>query len=253
MNNTLCNGFALLEFLARSGESHSVTELAEVFALPASHICRLLKTLLETGYIRQDPDRRYRISLRVLALSHSCLCSLAVRSVAHPRLFALHEELGQRTYLTVPLDGRSLIVDVVYSESDDNSRTLPSIGRFNPVNCSASGKLCAACSDDATRRRLLEGSFERRTARTICSAEELEKEFTAIRKQRFAVSDGENTDNSFSVAAPVFSSDGSLAATVGTYRIAEKFSQAEKEKLVAAAIRCANDISCALLTARRPE
>ena len=249
MNNTLCNGFKLLEYLAQSGDSHSVTELAEVFDLPASHICRLLKTLLDTGYIQQDRDRRYRISLRVLALSHSCLCSLAVRNVAHPHLFALHEQLGQRIYLALPLDGRALIVDVIYSADEDNSQSSPSIGRFNPVNCSASGKLCAAFGEAGAVRKLLAGPFERRTARTLCSAGELEREFSLIRKRRFAVSDGESDIRSFSVAAPVFASDGSLAATVGTYRIAAKFSDSEKEKLVAAAVRCANGISCALLTA----
>lgn len=250
MNNTLCNGFKLLEYLAQSGASHSVTELAEVFGLPASHICRLLKTLLETGYVCQDADRRYRISLRVLALSHSCLCSLVVRNVAHPHLFALHAELGLRTYLSLPLNGRALIVDTIYSTDEDNSRVSPSIGRLNAVNCSAGGKLCAAYADEETARRLLAGPFERRTARTICTAKELEAEFAAIRKQRFAVNDGESVDGAFAVGAPVFSSDGTLAAVVGTYRIAPQLSDAEKKRMVEAAIRCANSISCAMLTAR---
>ena len=251
MNNTLCNGFKLLEYLAQSGDSHSVTQLAEVFDLPASHVCRLLKTLLDTGYIQQDRDRRYRISLRVLALSHSCLCSLTVRNVAHPHLFALHEQLGQRIYLALPLEGRALIVDVIYSENEDNSQSSPSIGRFNAVNYTASGKLCAAYADEKIVRRLLDEKLERHTARTICSAGELEKEFALIRKQRCAVSDGESSENSFSVAAPVFGSDGSLLAAVGTYRIAAKLSDAEKERLIAAAVRCANSISCDLLTAMR--
>ena len=64
MNNTLYNGFKLLDFLAVSAELVSVKELAEHFQLPNSHICRLLKTLVETGYVEQDPaTRKYRISL----------------------------------------------------------------------------------------------------------------------------------------------------------------------------------------------
>ena len=46
MNNTLQNGFRLLEHLSLTAQEHSVTELTEVFALPKSHICRLLKTLI---------------------------------------------------------------------------------------------------------------------------------------------------------------------------------------------------------------
>ena len=251
MNNTLCNGFKLLEYLAQSGDSHSVTQLAEAFDLPASHICRLLKTLLDTGYIRQEHDRRYRISMRVLTLSHSCLCSLTVRSIAHPHLFALHGQLCQRTYLSLPLEGRALTVDVIYSADEDDPQSTPSIGRLNTVNCSAAGKLCAAYAEEKIARQLLAGPFKRLTARTICTTRELEAEFAAIRKRRFAVSAGESVEYLFSVAAPVFASDGALAAAVGTYRIAPGLSAAAKKLMIEAVIQCANSISCALLTAGR--
>ena len=68
---------------------------------------------------------------------------------------------------------------------------------------------------------------------------------------RFAVSDGESVEYLFSVAAPVFASDGALAAAVGTYRIAPGLSAAAKKRMIEAVIQCANSISCALLTAGR--
>ena len=94
MNNTLYNGFKLLDFLAVSAELVSVKELAEHFQLPNSHICRLLKTLVETGYVEQDPaTRKYRISLKILNLAHSRLQSERLPELARPYIRKLAEKL----------------------------------------------------------------------------------------------------------------------------------------------------------------
>ena len=58
MNNTLQNGFTILEYLAADAEERSVKELAEHFGLPNSHVWRLLKTLADTGYVEQTPGSR---------------------------------------------------------------------------------------------------------------------------------------------------------------------------------------------------
>ena len=80
MNNTLRNGFKVLEILASTGERHSVKSIAEEMKVPNSHACRLLKTLSEAGYIEQDPATRlYGISLKILSLSNMCLSKNMIR------------------------------------------------------------------------------------------------------------------------------------------------------------------------------
>ena len=51
----------VLEFLSVSTEAHSVKELSERMKLPKSHICRLLKTLKDIGYVSQNDERKYYI------------------------------------------------------------------------------------------------------------------------------------------------------------------------------------------------
>ena len=90
MNNTLQNGFRVLEYLSSTAQEHSVTELTEVFDLPKSHICRLLKTLTTTGYVEQSPvSRKYKISLRILCLANACLGHLRVRERTKPYIHRL--------------------------------------------------------------------------------------------------------------------------------------------------------------------
>ena len=94
MNNTLQNGFKVLEYLAQRGDSCSVKEIAEHFDLPNSHACRLLKTLLETGYVEQPAgSRKYRIGLRILCLSNARLKNLRLRRVGHGILRQLCQNL----------------------------------------------------------------------------------------------------------------------------------------------------------------
>ena len=117
MNNTLQNGFTILEYLAADAEECSVKELAEHFGLPNSHVCRLLKTLADTGYVEQTPgSRKYRISLKILNLSNMRLKKLKLRNIARPYLQKLVRELERPVFLTAPYRYRSLIVATEYPE-----------------------------------------------------------------------------------------------------------------------------------------
>ncbi len=245
MNNTLSNGFRLLEYLASSGRSHSVKELAEEFNLPNSHICRLLKTLTETGYVKQDSSRRYLVSVKILALSNACLSRLKVRTTARRFMYELFREVGFRVYLTVPEQGQALIVDVI-SDGTGDEMSL-NIGKFNSVHLSACGKLCAAYASNDELKTLLALPLTGGTAKACNSIKRFEAELAKIRQQRYAVTDGEASDGTYAVAAPVFNGEGELIATVGSYFENPQATLETKSRLLQSAIRCANAISCELL------
>jgi len=215
MNNTLTNGFRLLEFLAESGKTHSVKEIAEVFHMPNSHICRLLKTLVETGYVEQNSSRQYRISNKILTLSNACLSRMTVRTKVHPYLVDLGERMNCETYLAMPLEGQALIVDVVYKNNRISDSAL-TIGKINPVFYTACGKLCAAWQPSDVQEKLLARADLRKvTQKTIVDPEQLLQEFKRIRQQGYAVCDSESGDNVLAVAAPVLDCNGELLAAIG--------------------------------------
>lgn len=245
MNNTLSNGFRVLEYLAASGGSHSVKELADHFQLPNSHICRLLKTLLDTGFIRQNQDRRYAVSVRIVALSNACLSQLDVRNAAHRHLYQLHREIGLRVYLAVPDRGRALIVDVVSSGEGDELDL--NIGRFNAPNYSACGKLCAAWAAPEDQEAVLRQALDAPTPRALSDRAALLTAFAAIREQRYSIADGESAEGVYAVAAPIFYGDGTLAAAVGSYFNAPALHGVDKKGLLERVIRTANAVSCELL------
>lgn len=246
MNNTLNNGFRLLEFLADSAETYSVKELAQKFDMPNSHICRLLKTLVETGYVEQDSSRKYRISLRILCLSNACLSRLTVRNKVRPYLDHLLKQVNKEVYLAVPLQGRALIVDVLYAggHSPDYGMT---IGRINNLHTTACGKLCAAYQSEEVIEELLRtANLEAFTSHTITDSAQLKQELARVRSCGYAATDSERSEGTFAVAAPVFNAMGELAAALGSFFVRTDATQEEKNEFIAMVKDAAQSASFAM-------
>lgn len=213
MNNTLSNGFKLLEYLAQAAEPHSVKDLAEVFGLPNSHICRLLKTLTETGYVEQTGNRRYVVSAKILTLSHSKLERMAIRRKCHPALVELTAKLQCDAYLAIPYNGRAIIADVTYKGGIFDGGIT--IGAANSVNTSACGKICAAYVDSAQIDDFLAANALRVTPKSIHDLRLFKEHLAKVRRDNVAVCDDEIDIGTYAVACPVLDKDGKLLAAVG--------------------------------------
>jgi len=211
MNKTLVNGFKLLEMLSEDGRAYSVTELSGLAGLPPSNICRLLKTLVQTGYIEQLPEnRKYRVSLKLLHLSQARLKKLVLRRVGHPFVAQLASDLQAPVFLSAPCQGRSIIVDVVWPQEAFGDPTLV-IGQMHAVCHSACGKICAAfvSPDD---QPFVEAAI---AAENPNDPQELwENAFKSIRETRFAV---RHEAGILAVAAPLFRAGSLFTGAIGVY------------------------------------
>lgn len=216
MNNTLANGFMILEHLASEAEACSVKELATHFGLPNSHVCRLLKTLVKTGHVEQLPEnRKYRISLKVLTLSNARLAKLTLRNLARPFMQKLVREVKRPIYMTAYYDGRSLIVATEYPErfSDDGGWD---IGHIQSVNRSACGKVCAAHAPAERLEELItECDWSARTGNSVVDPAAFRRELADVRRRGMARVAGEFCPTLGAVAAPVFDADEKIYGALG--------------------------------------
>jgi len=216
MNNTLQNGFRVLEYLSSTAQEHSVTELTEVFDLPKSHICRLLKTLTTTGYVEQSPvSRKYKVSLRVLCLANACMEHLRVRERAKPYLHKLQEVLQCPVYLAVPLQGEALLIDVLFPEGRETDTSMV-IGKLNSPYDSATGKACAAWLNEAEIDDLiLRLPPEKKTKYTLTNPKAIHQELQKVYKNKLSTTNSERSLGMSAIAAPIFSNGGIMSATIG--------------------------------------
>jgi len=132
--------FGLLETMADHGGRMGLSQLATESGLPLPTIHRLLRTLVDLGYLRQDAGRQYVLAPRLIRLGESSGAMLSVW--AKPHLDRLVADLGESANLAM-LDGDQ-IVYVAQSQSRRAMRMFTEVGRRVLPHCTAVGKAILA-------------------------------------------------------------------------------------------------------------
>src|SRR6476620_4958612 len=66
---SLDRAFAILEIMADAGGVIGLSQLAAEAKLPLATIHRLVRTLVDLGYVRQEPSRQYSLGPRLMRLA----------------------------------------------------------------------------------------------------------------------------------------------------------------------------------------
>jgi DNA-binding IclR family transcriptional regulator len=206
---------AVLDAVARGGESVSLTALAGDLGLPKPTAYRLLRELAEAGLVRRATEAAggFAPGPRLESLALAVMQHSGSSTARHAILSRLVEELGETCNITV-LDGSQVLyLDRVESPWPLRVHLQP--GSRVPLTCTASGKLFLARLPRLRRDRLLaQMRFERHTERTLADRASLEQELERIRRQGFAVDNEEYLAGLLCVAVPVIDARGRAIAAV---------------------------------------
>jgi hypothetical protein len=75
--------FAVLELVAASGGSMTLSSLARGSGLPPATLHRLAATLVDLGYLRQESSRRYALGPRLALLADDSRTRLSTAALPH--------------------------------------------------------------------------------------------------------------------------------------------------------------------------
>jgi IclR family transcriptional regulator, acetate operon repressor len=180
--------FDVLEALASRGGRLPVAEVAAVTGLPMATAHRLLRTLVERGYLRQLADRSYALGFRLVPLG--AVANVLAGSDVEAVLRRLVDELGETANVAVLVGGQAEYVAQVPSRHA--MRMFTEIGRRVDLHATGVGKallarLGAGEVAGIVRRHGLPGHTEH----TITTEAGLLAELDRIRTQGFAVDDEE--------------------------------------------------------------
>jgi DNA-binding IclR family transcriptional regulator len=107
----LARADSLVRILEAEGEV-PVADLAGALGLPVSTTYRLLRQLVESGWVEQGGQRgTYRLGAYFLKIAARMESHLEFRSAARPRMRELLEETGCATTLLVERDDRAVCVE----------------------------------------------------------------------------------------------------------------------------------------------
>ncbi len=193
----------VLEALAARPGSTGISELSLTVGLHVSTVHRLLATLVDRGYVRQDPETsRYHLGSRVFTLSSAADLHLDLRLVARPFLERMMRSSGETANLVTVSGHEVLYLDQVASMHLVKMFSAP--GMHAPLYCTGTGKALLAFMGAAFAEPVLAGALRRYTARTIVTRGALERELELIRRNGYSIDNEEMEEGVRCLAVPVY-------------------------------------------------
>jgi IclR family acetate operon transcriptional repressor len=147
---------AVLELLSDNAQGLLLFEIAERVRMPRSATHRVLTSLVEQGYVRQERQQgAYQLTAKIASLAFSFLAGSGITDFAQPILDRVARKCGELVRLAM-VDGRELVWVAKAQGSPFGLRYDPDMGQVGRLSCSASGHAWLACLSDQEALALVE-------------------------------------------------------------------------------------------------
>jgi len=236
MESTIVKGVKVLEILVRSPGPARLSAIARELDLPKSGVHRLLVTLSELGFVRQDPaSGHYAATLKLWEWGQQVIAVHPAKRAAAPFLQELHKLTGETVNLLIRDDIEVLYIDKILAERPLRFSTQPGTRALAAVTGAGKAMLAHESVDmvmDLVERTIATGDPRARDLDPNALLEELQR----IRAEGYAKSDGSWTQGIMSFAAPILGFDGRAAATLSVTAPRERITP-EKEANIIESLR----------------
>lgn len=207
--------FAILELLGNADYHLGISDVAEKTDLPLATAHRLISTMMNLGYVEQNPEtNKYTLGVRVLQLRGAVIAHLNLGVQAMPIMKNLMKQVNETVHLAVLNEG-----EIVYIERVEGLQTqgmYTRIGKRAGAYCTALGKAMLAFTPeerwfkDVVERR----GLKRLSPTTITTVDALRAELDATRERGYAIDNGETGEAVRCVSAPIRDYTGAVVAAL---------------------------------------
>jgi len=241
--------FDIIEVLACSRKSMSVTDIAKSTKISKSTAFRLLQTMHARGFVEKDDNQAYSIGYKLIDVVSNHINALELQTEAKSYLEALRAEFNMAVHLGI-LHG----ADISYIENLDISLPVNKYtqsGYRSPAYCSSMGKCLLSClSGEELETLLYDYAFKKYTEYTITNPNEFKQYLKKVRRQGWAMDNQEYCLGQRCVAAPIFDYRGDAIASISisgtTNQITDEKLPEIIEKVKQAAINISRRLGYAL-------
>ena len=190
----------LVEIVAAGGGHMAIGQIALASEIPLPTIHRLLKTLVERGYMRKLPNRRYALGSRLLPLGRTAGALLGAD--AGPALNLLVADLGETANLAILTEDHAEYV--AQAPSPHAMRMFTEVGRRVELHCTGVGKALLSRLESRQVSAIVQRvGLPSYTPNTITTETALRTELERIRSAGFAIDEEEQELGVRCVAVPV--------------------------------------------------
>ena len=183
--------FGIIEVLAAHPAGVGLQKLAAEAGLAKSTTHRLLASLVQLGYARQDSvTGHYRLTLKMFELSSGIVNSMDIMGVAKLHLERLAQRTGEAVHLVIR-DARDIVY--IYKTESGPSRMSSRVGLRSPLYCTGVGKAILSTLPRAEVEEIWRQSQPRKlTEHTITDLNGLLSQLAQVRTRGYAIDDEEN-------------------------------------------------------------
>lgn len=236
------NSVRLMKSFSVNQPSRRVTDLAKELGLAKSTVSRLVSTLASEGFLEKDPEtNEYRLGLGVLALSGILTHNLEIHKEAAPVLADVVATTKEAAHLAI-LNG----FDTVYIDKEEGvhpAKMKTYLGKHNPTHAVSSGKVLLAFSGDLFIDAYIEKGLPAFASRTITDPAKLKKVLERIRKDGYALSFAEMSDDVASIAAPIRDYTGNVVAAITVVGQEKRIMSSRTDQIIRVVKDAADDAS----------
>lgn len=194
---------------------YTLTQLSQKCGIGKTSMLRILTSLQSEGFVKYNTEtRKYHLGLILYQLGTSAYRFMDIKKICYPILKDVAVRSGQIVHLAVLAEDEIVVVDRIYAEVNIDILGLVSkVGGTVPVHCTGVGYVLAAFSDPEQQERLISKcDFVQYSNNTICDPEKFKERLSVVKKEGFAINDGEHESFLRCITRPIFGANGKVLA-----------------------------------------
>lgn len=215
--NTIGKAISIFEAIRSANHPLSIKEIADTVGQHKSTLHHHIKTLIEFGYLQQDPDsRKYDIGLNLVRVGQAYLQRLDVRERGHLFLEQLSRQLNETVHMLVLDHDEVVYVDKVDVNHQPGALKCSSfIGLRTDVYSTASGKVLLSNLEHGALNAILKNiQLNPITPYTLTNVTELEKELVLTKERGYALDIQEHALGLQCIAVPILNLHSQCVAAI---------------------------------------
>lgn len=213
LNQSVIKAFKLLDAFTKEKKEWGVRELADKIGYNKSTTYRLLNTLSSLNVVHQQNNDKYSLGSKLFELGNRVSFYQSIKKITNEAIKDTALNIEETVLLSTLKDNK-----VFYLNKGDSLNGLKintSIGSYQPIHATASGKLLLAFSSESFKSFFLNNTrFDKLTEYTITTADKLEIELVKIKNQGFALDIEEFELGLVCIALPIYNKNKKVIASI---------------------------------------
>ncbi|MCP5371257.1 MAG: IclR family transcriptional regulator [Hyphomicrobiales bacterium] len=227
-NNSVAKAFKILGVFASQYRDLNLVELAQATGINKSSVHRMTHTMVELGYLRQDPHtKRLSPGIKLMDFSYIYLSQNELAERALPYLTNLSQLVRKRINLVEPDD-----LDVIYTlriPGEDLKYSTMVVGRRHPAYCTSGGLAILSCLPPARAEEIIDRSnLVPKGPQSLTDKDSIMKKIEQARLDHYVIVPEGVMRGEIAVSSPIRGVDGE---PVGAVQISTSYPESNAESV----------------------